>query len=299
MYDASDPRSGLSAATKAPTVGPFSMASFARFYETPPQEQHDGIKTWYVRGQNFVVALSEAAPGAVLARKGQPDEYVALAPDPGTLLEITTKDGTTKADGASIAMIPPGDSTIRLPQGGRLVRFFTTASNDLAAMASNAEDYRDAHRHVAPFVAWPAPIGGYRVRIYSLNVASEPGRFGRIWRCTTFMINYLDVREGRRDPTKMSPHHHDDFEQCSLCLKGAFVHHLRWPWTTNKNHWIDDEHAYCGAPSVAVIPPPAIHTSESVDPGTNQLVDIFCPPRMDFSLKPGWVLNDADYPMPK
>ncbi|MCC2097213.1 MAG: hypothetical protein KDJ29_10000 [Hyphomicrobiales bacterium] len=299
MFDKSDPRSRLAKDPGAPAQSDaFAAAEYVRFYESDPQETGDGFRTWYARGQNFIVALTESEPGARLARRDQPDEYVVLLEHPGTAVRINANGDTLDVPGYSLAIIPPGDSEVIVPEGGRIVRLFTTQSEDLAARCSNASAYIAHHPFIPPFEAWPEPVGGYRIRAYSLDVPEQPGRFGKIWRCTTFMVNVFDPFIGPRDTTLLSPHHHDDFEQCSLALAGNFMHHIRWPWTRNMAAWRDDEHVHCGSPSVCVIPPPSIHTSRWLDDGRHQLVDIFSPPRMDFSQQEGWVLNAEDYPMP-
>jgi hypothetical protein len=300
MYHATDPRAALAAAPAGnkPAATHFAGAEYAKFYEQKPAETRDGARTWYARGQNFIIAYSEADSGAVLSRVNQPDEYVVLLPDPGAGAEITWGNERVTVSGHSLTFVPPGASSVTLKGAAKVVRMMTTRSEDLARLCSNAASYAKAHPNLPPFEPWPEATGGRKIRTYSLDVAATPGRFGRIFRCSTFMVNFLEPKNGPRDTSKMSPHHHDDFEQCSLALKGKFIHHLRWPWTPDMSQWREDDHEECGSPSVTVIPPPSIHTSQAIDPGINILVDIFSPPRVDFSEKPGWVLNEADYPMP-
>jgi hypothetical protein len=121
----------------------------------------------------------------------------------------------------------------------------------------------------------------------------------RIFRSTNLMVNVMLPRPVPRSVHKLSPHAHADFEQGSLAVKGEWMHHVRYPWGPDMATWRDDEHLQAGSPSLAVIPPKAVHTSHNINEGGSWLFDIFAPPRMDFSLKPGMVANADDYPMPQ
>jgi hypothetical protein len=309
MYGTDDPRSKLKAGGSTAAADPYASkatalkyagAEYVKFFEMPPQQSSNVEKTWYSRGQNFVVAYTEAKAGTVLKRDDQQDEYVVLIPERDVQVTVETQSETHKiTTGHSLVIVPPGKSVVTVHSAGKVIRVFSTQSADLNALASNAASYEQAHPNIPPFKPWPNPPSGFKLRVYDLDVPPKEGRFGRLFRCTTLMINVLPLEPTPRDLTKLSPHHHDDFEQGSLALQGSFTHHLRWPWTANIHDWRHDDHEVCPAPSLAVIPPPAIHTSAASDPVMNQLVDIFGPPRMDFSKMAGWVLNADEYPMPE
>ncbi|MFS0773026.1 hypothetical protein [Sphingomonas sp. 1P08PE] len=301
MYDVNDPRSTLSSAAtdeaKAPVLD-YADAELIEFHKVPPSEVGLGYRTWYGRGQNFVLSYTEAEPGTVLRRENHPDEYMVFFPDKEVIADIESEAGSAADVNYKLAIVPPGTSSIVVKAGGRVLRLFSAASNDLCTKSYNAGSYEQPHPNIPPFQSWPDPPAGFRLRLYPMDPPDEPGRFGRLYRSTNLMINLLAVTMVPRDPNKMSPHYHDDFEQCSLTLHGDYMHYIRWPWTSNKSIWRDDAKIRCSAPSMTVIPPPAIHTSQALPDPPCQLIDIFSPPRADFSLKPGWVLNAQDYPMP-
>jgi hypothetical protein len=259
----------------------------------------NGTKSWTVRSQSCCVVYSLARPDDTLRRDDQVDEYMVLLPSADSAVTISAGHERAEVTGSAVVVVPPGPSEVAVDSSGVVVRVFSTRSGDLVARCRNADVYAQSDPNVGPFEPWPDPPGGHRIRVYPLAaIKPEPGRFGRILRCSTIMVNYFYADDTPRDPHVMSPHHHDDFEQLSLQLEGDYVHHIRTAWTVDMTDWRDDEHRSCASPALTIIPPPTIHTSQSMHHMRHQLVDIFCPPRRDFAERPGWVLNADDYPLP-
>lgn len=278
-----------------------AATAYFDFSTQPPDEVHgSGSRTWWVRGQNFVLGFTWAVEGDVLTRADQVDEYVVLVPRAGMQIRAAAdEDHDTDVKGPALVVMPPGASEVEVHSAGPVIRLFTLRATDLVPRCRNRDDYIEPHAHVAPLLAWPDPPDGHRIRVYGIDDHPyEASRFGRLFRCSTFMVNWFDPDQGPRDPEALSPHLHDDFEQCSLAIEGAYVHHVRSPWTSRLADWREDDHQLVGSPSVAIIAPPALHTSQSVGQVSNHLIDIFCPPREDFSSQEGWVINADEYPSP-
>lgn len=272
-------------------------ASRGLYYASEPQLKDDGQKTWITRSANVVVVVSQVSAGTELYRSDNPDEYMLLLP-PGVRANVTAGSESIHAGPESLTILPPGQSAIKVLDSGVVTRVFSVRADDLASKAENAAVYAAGAPGVAPLQDWPVPVGGFKLRNYTLSEYTDPKIFGRLFRSSNLMINVFERKTDRRDPRKMSPHSHPDFEQISLTLEGSFVHYLRTPWTADSTTWRDDEHVHVDSPSTLVIPANLIHTTRDVGEGVAWLIDIFGPPRMDFSLQPGVVRNADEYPMP-
>jgi quercetin dioxygenase-like cupin family protein len=303
MFDQTDPRARLACgatttATRAPGGSDGIAAPEYHEFATAEPREHDGARTWTARGQNFVVTYSEVEQGARLDRADHPSEYCVVLAEPRTTVEVYAGDSRVVLDQPGLVVVPPGDSAVVARTDGTVVRVFDTDAHDLAGDAINASSYEQPHPRVAPPPPARVPHAGHGLRVHRLaDHPPEAGRFGAIFRTSRLMVNFLDPQQGPRDAEKLSPHHHDDFEQGSLTLRGSWVHHIRTPWTTRRSAWRDDEHRRVDGASLTIIPPPTVHTSEAVGEGANLMLDLFAPPRGDF-IAQGWVLNDDDYPAP-
>lgn len=301
MYAKDDLRSQLASVPPArAAVDPSTPIRAAQYLEfsafEPTEVSAKGSRTWLARGQNAVVAWTDAVAGDRFARDGQPDEYAILLYSGSAPIRVTAQGAEAEVAEEAFVVVPPGDGVVETLGDGPLIRVFSTVAEDLAASALNAGAYAEPDPRCAPLEPWPDPVDGFRLRVYRLaDTPITEGRFGRIFRTTNLMVNFLAEEPRPRDPHKLSPHSHDDFEQLSLGVKGEFVHHMQYPWGPDSSLWRPEDHGRVGTPSLTVIPPPAVHTTQGVGPH-QQLIDIFSPPRRDFSARPGWILNADEYP---
>jgi hypothetical protein len=300
-YATDDIRSRLAAPTPARAVDagtPIKPAQCVEFGGPPAGGTGpNGSRTWIARAANLVIAYTEARAGDVFARTAQPDEYAVLMYAHSAPLTVTAGGQTRSVAEEAFVVVPPGGSEVRVDGDGALIRVFSGATADLRDAAVNAAAYAEPDLRAAPLHPWPDPVGGFTLRVYPLaRTPIVEGRFGRIFRTTNLMVNFLAEEPTPRDARRLSPHQHEDFEQISLAVKGRFTHHIRYPWGPDSTRWRPDEHHRVGSPSICVIPPPTVHTTQGVGPH-QQLIDVFAPPRADFSAA-GWVLNADDYPAP-
>ena len=273
----------------------------AKYYAEPPTLQDaDGTRHWVTRAANFVVVATHAAAGARLQRTAaqQGDEYMLLLPE-DMAASVEAGGQSVDSEGDSLSIVPPGDSSVTVHSAGWLYRIFSKQAQDWLPLAVNAHVYAAGSPEVAELVSWPEPVGGYRLRHYKLSEHVRSDNAMRLFRSCNLMVNIFLPGKAPRDIRKMTPHWHEDFEQGSLALRGGWVHHMRYPWVPDMTTWREDEHEEIGSPSLIIIPPKAVHTSQSLGAPGMRLVDVFSPPRDDFSLKPGLVCNADEYPLPE
>jgi mannose-6-phosphate isomerase-like protein (cupin superfamily) len=251
-----------------------------------------GSRTWSVCGRNFVVAITELAAGDRLTEHDLPDEYLLLVQDDAVVGVERAGQPRVAVASPALVVVPAGTSTVYAAAPTTVAQVFTARCDEQMRWAVNHTAAADPRTAPLPE---PTETGSDHIRVHRLrDIPTQEGRFGRIFRTASLMVNWFPVQEGPRDTERLTPHSHEDFEQMSVTLAGDYVHHFRVPWTARMSQWRDDEHVQVSSPSMTLIPPTVVHTTRSVCAGPHTLIDVFAPPREDFLTK-GWVLNAGDY----
>lgn len=272
------------------------IGTYRQFWEDEPDRVVGSASQWFHRTQNAVIGYLEGPAGAKLSRVADTDEYFVLA----LSSRVRVTAGTESAEGGpgSVFIVPPGDSEVELLEEGSVWTGFTTAAADLLQLCQNETEYEPPVEHIAPVTPMGEPVGGYALRHYDLTAAPDGPR---CFVHRTAMVKFRwPFRQEPRDPEKMSPHDHEDFEQASLFIRGTAVHHMRRHWGRNSREWLPDEHQVVVAPAVAISKPPDIHTTRAVTRGEPVgWVDFYSPVRWDILQTGGMITNDGIYPPPE
>jgi hypothetical protein len=254
------------------------------------------LKRCSVRSQNFLIDWFEASQATALSYASSDETMVILFESAGT---ISGEGLNTAAPRRSLSIVPPGSYQISLEGAGRGC-ILSTDRKDTLPVALNDASYQPPDARVAAVgPSWPRTSTTPGIQTFEIDKVKAPADNPRLkmFQSATMSINWVDY-DGARDRTALSPHSHRDFEQASLAVAGDFMHHLRVEWGKNANEWREDEHKLAGSPSVLVVPPELIHTTEGVGDGHHLLIDVFAPPRRDFIAK-NWVLNVGEYRDPR
>ena len=252
-----------------------------------------------IRAQNFIVQQIAGHDGDDV-RFASSDEIILILPDAGGILKRRGADRSDRIDERGVVIVPPGTHHFSFTQSARLFVLATDRSDLRDDDIANAETYRVPDDRVAPVGAPFVRIAGAgEVQILPIASVPHPATNPRLkfLQSATMSINWVEYA-APRDRTSLSPHAHDDLEQGSLAIDGAFVHHLRTPWGKNADLWRDDVHADAGPSSLLIVPPSIIHTTEGVGTDRHLLIDVFAPPRRDFIDK-NWMFNAGDYRDPQ
>ncbi len=255
------------------------------------------VTTRFMRAHTFLIAWSEVTNGAAKLDIDSPAEYILLLPDVGAT--IVWKGGEVAAPGRSVVIIPKGQTSVKVNGSGEIVRLFSPVPASLSHIG-----LYDAGKGNAPMPTL-RPIKTYSRKqaggpvVHELDKSpNSPGMpRAKLFQSETMSINWVEYK-GPRDRKNLSPHFHTDIEQASLALEGTFMHHYRTRWTIDADKWREDQHIKAEPGTIALIPPPIIHTSEGIGTSRQILIDVFSPPRADFIAK-GQILNSGDYNAPE
>lgn len=248
-------------------------------------------RVWRARAKTFLVEWHEpAASGASLERLSA-NETIAVFPANGGW--VSTDGPAVVIPDRTIAIIPPGAFRLGASDDAPMILLSPIRPSRARPAAANEADYDDGSAEGMQVVGDAAPLGRLQIIPVDSIVAPADKPRLKIVRSDTMSVSWIEY-EGLRDRTRLSPHDHSDFEQGSLAIEGAFIHHLRAPWGPDATAWREDVHQLAQPRSLCVIPPKMIHTTEGAGAGKHVLLDIFAPARGDFVSK-GWVFNQSAY----